>query len=247
MSLYRHTFVTTGRLAYLGRWVALWCLWASVLAWAPAQAWGQGVAGEGLEVRWLRQVYAYDAAGFSRAMRGVDATAYPLFGGSIAVAWGVAGLQEGGDYRVPYQMTLSAGVTVAMVLALKAVVRRPRPYRVVPGITSRSAGYGEDKGGTDQYAWPSGHAALAATLATTWSLAHPRWYVVAPAAVWASAVALSRVWLGVHYPGDVLAGLLLGSGIAVLINHLTGARAPTFLGGNREQPVSLPVVRIRLP
>ena len=64
---------------------------------------------------------------------------------------------------------------------------------------------------------PSGHAALSFALVTSWSLSHPRWYVIAPGAVWASSVAVSRVWLGVHYPTDILAGAAIGAGVALLV------------------------------
>jgi membrane-associated phospholipid phosphatase len=47
-------------------------------------------------------------------------------------------------------------------------------------------------------------------------LAFPKWYVAIPAFSYAGAVGYSRLDLGVHYPSDVLAGALLGSGTAYL-------------------------------
>lgn len=67
---------------------------------------------------------------------------------------------------------------------------------------------------------PSGHAAIAFALATSLSLQHGEWYVVAPAAVTATAISTSRVWLGVHYPSDVATGALLGIGSATLVHLL---------------------------
>lgn len=63
---------------------------------------------------------------------------------------------------------------------------------------------------------PSGHTSTAFATATSLSLAYPKWYVVAPSFVWAGAIGYSRMHLGVHYPSDVLAGAIVGSGSAYL-------------------------------
>ncbi|ULT24063.1 phosphatase PAP2 family protein [Sphingobacterium sp. E70] len=44
------------------------------------------------------------------------------------------------------------------------------------------------------------------------SRAYSKWYVVAPSLLWAGSVGYSRMYLGVHYPTDVLAGAVLGLG-----------------------------------
>ena len=71
--------------------------------------------------------------------------------------------------------------------------------------------------------FPSMHAAGAFALAQGISLGvgrHRRWLLVS---IWtlASSVALSRVVLGVHFPSDILAGLLVGMGSAVLVWRCT--------------------------
>ncbi|HEU4788615.1 MAG TPA: phosphatase PAP2 family protein, partial [Flavobacterium sp.] len=45
-------------------------------------------------------------------------------------------------------------------------------------------------------------------------------YVIAPSFLWAGAVGYSRMYLGVHYPTDVLAGAIVGSGSAFLCYKL---------------------------
>ncbi len=67
----------------------------------------------------------------------------------------------------------------------------------------------------DEYSFPSGHTLHAVSFSIVAICAYPAlaWLVV-PFTV---LVALSRVVLGLHYPSDVLAGALLGSGLATLV------------------------------
>jgi undecaprenyl-diphosphatase len=48
------------------------------------------------------------------------------------------------------------------------------------------------------------------------SIQNKRWYVVVPAYTWATAIGYSRMYLGQHYPTDVLAGAITGAGSAWL-------------------------------
>jgi membrane-associated phospholipid phosphatase len=102
-----------------------------------------------------------------------------------------------------------AGVSYAFasVLAevLKDVFDRPRPSVGHPEIHPLVAV-------PDSGAMPSGHAAGAFAAAFAVGLVHPR--LRGPLLGLAALVALSRVWLGVHYLTDVLAGAALGAGVA---------------------------------
>ncbi|MDJ1132687.1 bifunctional phosphatase PAP2/diacylglycerol kinase family protein [Streptomyces iconiensis] len=71
--------------------------------------------------------------------------------------------------------------------------------------------------------FPSGHAASAAAFATGVALESRRWgLAVTPLA---ASVAFSRIYTGVHYPGDVLAGAALGVGAAFAVRGLTPSRS----------------------
>ncbi len=96
--------------------------------------------------------------------------------------------------------------------ALKLAFKRDRPFVTYPYLDKQA-----DAG---SYSFPSGHTSSAFAFATSVSLAFPKWYVIAPAFVYASAAGYSRMHLGVHYPSDVLAGAIVGTGSALLSNYV---------------------------
>ena len=90
---------------------------------------------------------------------------------------------------------------------LKARTLRPRPYQVHDAIERFAAPL-------DRFSFPSGHT-LHAVAFTLVALAY---YPALAGLLWPFTllVALSRVVLGLHYPSDVLAGALLGAGVAAI-------------------------------
>lgn len=98
----------------------------------------------------------------------------------------------------------SAFITVVS----KKIIKTDRPYDTYPMVQPVVS--------EASYSMPSGHTSTAFATATSLSLAYPKWYVVAPSFVWAGAIGYSRMHLGVHYPSDVLAGAIVGSGSAYL-------------------------------
>ena len=107
----------------------------------------------------------------------------------------------------------SMGTSFGLVMGTKYIVRRPRPYIKYEGdLMSVST--------EPDPSFPSGHSVLAFSTATSLSLLYPRWYVIAPSFLWAAAVGYSRLYLGVHYPSDVLVSALVGIGVAVLSHYV---------------------------
>jgi membrane-associated phospholipid phosphatase len=106
-------------------------------------------------------------------------------------------------------MAVGILVTAVVVMAIKFTVRRSRP----------EGEWGRIYRSTDPHSFPSGHAARAAMLAVLGLGLGPAWLGIA-LLIWAPLVGLARVVLGVHYPSDVAAGMVLGAvmgGVVLLI------------------------------
>ncbi|MES1221613.1 MAG: phosphatase PAP2 family protein [Bacteroidota bacterium] len=107
------------------------------------------------------------------------------------------------------------GIVIEVIISetLKRAINRKRPGEEYPAIIFP---YRNLRGKS----FPSGHTSLAFATATSLSIQLRKWYVVVPAYLWAGSVGYSRMYLGVHYPSDVLAGAALGIGSAWLAHWL---------------------------
>jgi undecaprenyl-diphosphatase len=126
----------------------------------------------------------------------------------------------------PVVLTAASVWTADLVaLGLKAAVERPRPGTAIPQADPLL--------GAGGWSFPSGHAATAfagaVALSYLWRRGAPLFFLLA------AAIAFSRVYVGVHYPGDVLAGAALGTlvglaWVAALRLPRQSARAPRQSG-----------------
>lgn len=126
---------------------------------------------------------------------------------AVWLAIGVAGAVREPRRRRSWRRALRTILGVyAANTTVKLIVRRPRP---------RLAGLPPLTGTTTALSFPSAHAATSFAGALAYSR---RGLPVAPLYALAGAMAASRVYLGVHYPSDVLAGAALGTALAALID-----------------------------
>lgn len=181
-----------------------------------------------LDVAGLAAVYCAEPHLIRGGLLAAHRSSYPVFYTAVPVAWLRAWMQGDGDYTDAYRLTLTQGVTYVTVVGLKRLIGRPRPYVTHP-LTSRSEKYGTHTEDGAYASMPSGHASLSTALAVSWSLSNPQWYVVAPSALWAGTVTVSRLFLGVHYPSDVIAGAVLGAAVTVGVHLLRDAITPDGL------------------
>ncbi len=160
--------------------------------------------------------------------------------GGFTLVWAMTGLSFGLLVilrRWAAAAILAAGVGGISVLnaVLKLGFHRARP-QVVPHLAEVS-----------NASFPSGHATIAAAtyliigalLAQTFQRRTPRVYVVAITVAITLAVGISRLYLGVHWPTDVMAGWALGSAWALvfwLIAHAVNRAAPKVGAGAEPAP-----------
>ncbi len=119
-----------------------------------------------------------------------------------------------GHREATFDFLVLLGIAVVVTEALKFAVDRSRPCAIASVGARVLPGYGCDVE-TDP-SFPSGHASRAFALATFLGLRF-RWRTGGAAMAFAVLVGLSRVYLGVHWPSDVLAGALLGVGLALAL------------------------------
>jgi membrane-associated phospholipid phosphatase len=168
---------------------------------------------------------AADVAAY-RAIRGVARTPATVArvrafsrAGEHAACWlalGAVGAAVDGDRRDAWLRGAGAVATAYVAnTALKQVFRRRRPLLDgLPALITTPT----------KLSFPSAHASSSFAAATAFApLVGP---AAGPLRMTAGAMALSRVYLGVHYPTDIVAGALLGTAVGTLFKPRTSSPCP---------------------
>lgn len=157
------------------------------------------------------------------AMIGIAQWGVPVMVLAVALQW-----WSGADRRGTRHILIAAGFAFFLGLGLNQIlllmIDRPRPY--LAGVTNLLVPPSADP------SFPSDHATAVFAIAVTFALGGMRkralWFLAG-----AVLVALSRVFIGIHYAGDVLGGALTGAIAAVMVSvaYRRETRLDRFLTG----------------
>ncbi|MEU4928167.1 phosphatase PAP2 family protein [Streptomyces yokosukanensis] len=138
----------------------------------------------------------------------------------MAVGWWQARRDGAGAAMTALAVPLAVVAAFAVTSAVKPLVAEDRPCRSLPFRTLEACPARGD------WSFPSNHTAIACAAAVALFFVSRR--LGAVASVCALAMAASRVWVGVHYPHDVVAGAALG-GLVGYLTMLVVRRRPAGL------------------
>ncbi|MFK4120887.1 phosphatase PAP2 family protein [Streptomyces longwoodensis] len=130
-----------------------------------------------------------------------------LFAVLMVLAWWWARRQGAAQALTALAVPLVAVLAYGVDLVLKSAVQEDRPCRTLRVTTLEACPAHGD------WSFPSNHAVIAVAAAVALLFVSRRLGTLACGA--AVAMAVSRVWIGVHYPHDVLAGVLVGISVAL--------------------------------
>jgi len=159
--------------------------------------------------RWINGPAGHHA-GLDALMRGAANWGQWVFIALIA-GWFLFGWARGHARDRQGALTALAAAAGALLVnqGLSHLWGRDRPFTDHPRVVHLLIGHGADG------SFPSDHAAAAFAIAAVLFAVHRRLGAVALLA--AALMSVARVYVGVHYPGDVLAGALVGVAVAALL------------------------------
>jgi membrane-associated phospholipid phosphatase len=164
--------------------------------------------------RWYLDVNRF--ARQTSAMHGFMA-AYAHLGGigllalCLLAAWWAARMETAPQRAVAFVLWAGIGTVIIWAIAhfgIKPLVGEKRPYLVLAHVEVL-------RPRTHGYSFPSGHATIAGAVMAGLFLAR-RWLIAILASVAGLFLCFARVYAGMHYPGDVIGGLLIGGAFMVI-------------------------------
>lgn len=168
-----------------------------------------GLSAQNADIDLLKQINVNRNTHLDPMFTRITYSAYPVTYGVPALLFGYSLLTKKTDVK---EKAIYIGTSViasgAISTILKYTVKRDRPYVTYPII--------QNVVNENSPSFPSGHTTGAFALATSVSMVFPKWYIILPSFVWAASIGYSRLDLGVHYPTDILAAALIGSGTSYL-------------------------------
>jgi membrane-associated phospholipid phosphatase len=173
-----------------------------------------GVSAQNWDIDLLKQINPNTVTSYDPFMKTISNSVLPLEVG-IPTVMLVSGLLSKDKAYQNRALYMFGGLALNEIITFtsKEIFKRDRPYVAYPGdIFNRSI--------SSDFSFPSGHTSNAFALATMVSLDQKKWYVTVPAFVWAGTVAYSRMYLGAHYPTDVIGGLVIGVGVGFLQDYI---------------------------
>lgn len=163
------------------------------------------VHSQNADISLLRKINLNRDSSTYNTFRFVTKTATPV---AVLTPLSIIGAGLASNNQTITQKGIVSGASLLLALSIttgfKFIIRRARPFTQYSDIKQEAKAGG--------FSFPSGHTTAAFATAASLSLAFPKWYVIGPSFLWASTVAYSRMCLGVHFPSDVLGGIIIGVG-----------------------------------
>ena len=171
------------------------------------------ILAQNTDINLLRSITTSRNYSYEKFHKGLSFSVYPALVFTPASIFSYGYLHKDTN-QLNAGLCIATGIALntALAVGLKYSIYRDRPYQKYPEIKPLDTEVTPSM--------PSGHTASAFNVATSLTLFYRKWYVAVPAYTWATGVAYSRLYLGVHYPSDVLAGAILGSGTAWFTYYL---------------------------
>ena len=174
---------------------------------------GRTASAQNLDIDLLRKINLERNPALDPTFKFVTNSVSPIGIGAPLIVTSIGFIQNDKSLKNKgYYIGATLLTSAVLTTTLKFAIDRDRPFVTYPDIQKLT--------GAGSPSFPSGHTSEAFATATSISLAFPKWYVIAPSFLWASAAGYSRMHLGVHYPSDVLVGALIGSSSAWLCHEL---------------------------